>query len=96
MGQSVVQVEEDDRADEGGTELNQPPPHGAQLVGLAEVAAKNVVPALADPSNDQAEEDREPEEDHKNLEWPGPGKGVAQAHHQEDVTKEVKEKEEEI
>ena len=94
VGQRIVQIEEDDRAEEGGAELNQPLPNRAKLIGLAEVVAQDVVPVLADPGHDKADKRWEPEEDHEDLD--GPGEGEAQAQHQKDVTKEVEEKEEEI
>ena len=53
--QRIVQIEEDDRAEEGGAELNQPLPNGAKLIGLAEVVAQDVVPVLADPGHDKAD-----------------------------------------
>ena len=98
MDQRLLKVDEDDRAEEGGAEVSQPPPHRprAPRVVPAEGAAKDVVTALTDPRNNEDEEDREPEEDHEEQDGPGPGQVEAQAYNQENVTKEVEEEKEEI
>ena len=61
MDQRLLKVDEDDRAEEGGAEVSQPPPHRprAPRVVPAEGAAKDVVTALTDPRNNEDEEDRE-------------------------------------